>query len=110
MSCSRKAGAAIFCTCGLAIEMKRARPSAVPRRRRGAERRDGVAPLGLRERHDVHVALAPDDVALCANGIARLDQAVELPAFLEQGGLGRVQVLRLAIAHPPPAEADHRAA
>src|SRR5438128_2723329 len=85
MTCKRKAGAAIFCTCGLAIEMKRARPH-------------------------IHVPPDHEDMALSAYGVARLHQAVELAPFLKQWGLGRVQIFRLPIAHHPPAEADHRAA
>src|SRR5438876_11968420 len=49
-------------------------------------------------------------MAVCANGVARLDQAVELAPFFKQWGLWRVQIFRLPIAHHPPAEADHRAA
>src|SRR5437773_9500781 len=49
-------------------------------------------------------------MAVCANGVARLDQAVELAPFFKQWGLWRVQIFRLPIAHHPAAEADHRAA
>ena len=75
-----------------------------------AERRHRVADAELRQRHHVHVALDHQHAAGGADRVARLHQAVELAALLEERRLGRVQVLRLALAQHAAAEADHRAA
>ena len=53
----------------------------------------GVGKTELGQRHHVHVALGDQRVALLADGGARLVQAVELAALVEDRGLGRVQVL-----------------
>ena len=72
----------------------------------GAQRGHGVAKAPLRERDHVHVALGHQRIALVAQSGAPLEQAVQLAPLAENGGLGRVEVLGLALVQHPSAEAD----
>ena len=73
----------------------------------GPQGRHGIANTVLGEHDHIHIAFNDDDAVGRADGIACLEQAVELAAFREQRSLGRVEVLRLALAHHPAAESDH---
>jgi hypothetical protein len=64
----------------------------------------------LRQRHHVHVALDDQRVALVAQRLAGLEQAVELAALAEHRRLRRVHVLGLAVVEHAAAEADDLAA
>ena len=79
-------------------------------RRRGAERGDRVRDPGLVQAHDVHVALDHQQSLQAARRLPRLVEAVQLAALVEQLGLGRIQVLGLALVEHAPAEADRAAA
>ena len=81
----------------------------VLRRAGGAQRRHRVAEAQLRQRHHVHVAFHHQRAAGLADGAARLVQAVELLALVEQRRLRRVQVFGLAAVQHPAAKADHLA-
>jgi hypothetical protein len=77
---------------------------------RRAERGDHVGQAELMERDHVHVAFHHQQAVELALGGQRLVQAVELAALVEDLGLRRVEVLRLAVLDDPAAEADHAAA
>ena len=74
----------------------------------GAQRGDGVADAVLRQRHDVHVAFHQNQLAKLALAASRLEQAVQLAAFLEDVRFRRVEVLRPRVlaVEDPPAKAD----
>ena len=75
----------------------------------GAERGHGVGETQLGQRHHVHVALGDQHVALVAQSLARLEQAVQLAALAEHRRLGRVEVFRLALVQHAAAKGDHLA-
>jgi hypothetical protein len=75
-----------------------------------AERRHGVRDPGLVQADDVHVALDDQQPLQAARRLARLEQAVQLAALVEQFGLRRVEVLGLALVEHATAEADGAAA
>src|SRR5690606_37895056 len=77
---------------------------------RRAERGHRVANAVLRERDDVHVAFHDERPARGPDRFSRLHEAVDLAALLEERRLGRIEILRLALAEHPAAEADRRAA
>ena len=58
----------------------------------------------------VHVALHHQEPRPLAPGLLGLVEAIELPPLVEDRGLGRVQVLGLAVPQHAPAEADDPAA
>ena len=70
---------------------------------------DGVADTGLGEAHHVHVSLHHHQPGDIPQGLAGLVQAVEFPALVEQGGLGGIEVFRLALAEDAAAEGDRAA-
>ena len=75
-----------------------------------AQRGHGVGEAPLRQRHHVHVALDHQRIALGAQALAGLVQAVQLLALVEHRCLGGIQVLRLADVQHPATEADDLAA
>jgi hypothetical protein len=68
---------------------------------RRAERGDHVGQAELMERDHVHVAFHHQQAVELALGGQRLVQAVELAALVEDLGLRRVEVLRLAVLDDP---------
>src|SRR4029078_7708973 len=79
-------------------------------RRRGTERRDGVRDASLVKANDVHVAFNDEQASQGSGCLARFEQTVQLAALVEELGLRRVQVLRLALVQHASAEADRAAA
>src|SRR5690606_2679827 len=70
----------------------------------------GVFDAVLGEGDDVHVAFYHDRLVRLADGAAGGEQVVQLRALVEQGGLGGVEVLRLAAGDDAPSEAHGAAA
>ena len=71
-----------------------------------AQRGHGVGKAQLGQGDHVHVALGDQGVAGHADGRARFKQAVELAAFAEHRGFGRVQVFGFTLVEHAPAKAD----
>jgi hypothetical protein len=76
----------------------------------GAERRDGVRDASLMKANDVHVAFNDEQASQGSRRLARFVQTVQLAALVEELGLRRVQVFRLALVEHASAEADRAAA
>ncbi len=76
------------------------------RRGRGAQRCDGVADTVLRQGDDVHVAFGDDGGVGFTQGLARLRQAEQLAALLEERGFRRVQVFGFALVDNAATEGD----
>jgi hypothetical protein len=74
-----------------------------------AERRHRLREAELGQGDDVHIAFGHQHVAGVADRLARLEQAVQLLALVEQRGFRRVQVFRFAAIHHAAAKADHLA-
>src|SRR6185503_18224031 len=56
--------------------------------------------------HGIHISLNHQQALQSRACTARFVQAVELPAFVKQHGLGRIEVLRLPLVDDPSAEGD----
>ena len=69
----------------------------------------GVGKAQLCQGHHVHIAFGDQCIAHAAQGVARLEQAVEFAPFVKQRGFGRVQVFGFLIAQHAPAKADAQA-
>ncbi len=67
---------------------------------------DRLREAELGQRDHVHIALGHQAIAGLADRAAGLEQAVQLMALVEDRGLGRVQVLGLALVQHPAAKAD----
>src|SRR6185369_11488013 len=79
-------------------------------RRRSAQRRNRVRNASLMKAHDVHVTFNDEQASQGSRSLARLVQTVQLAAFVEELGLRRVEVFRLALVEHATAEADRTAA
>ena len=76
---------------------------------RGAERGHRERDAVLGQGDDVHVALDHHQALELAYRGARLVEAVELTALVEQRALGGIHVLGRVVGQGAPAEADHAA-
>ncbi len=74
------------------------------------QRRHGLGESGLGQCNHVHIPFGHDDLAGIARRAQRLAQAIERASLVEERGLRRVQVFRLALAQDAPAKGDHPAA
>ena len=77
---------------------------------RGAERGDGIAEPGLRERDHVHIAFDHDHAAGLATGGGGAVDIVEGAALVEERGVGGVEIFGLALAQYPSAKGNGPAA
>ena len=71
-----------------------------------AQRGHGVGKAQLGQRHHVHVAFGDQCVALFADRVARLEQAVQFASLVEHRGLGGVEVLGLVVPQDAAAKAN----
>ena len=71
-----------------------------------AQRGHGVGQAVLGQRHHVHVTLGDQGVTLFAQRATGFKQAVQLAAFAEHGGFGRVQVFGFFVTQHPAAKPD----
>ena len=76
----------------------------------GAQRGHAVADAELGQRHHVHIAFDDQNAAGFFDGGAPFMQAVEVAAFVEQRGVGRVEVFGFGVVKYAAAEADNLAA
>ena len=76
----------------------------------GAQRSHAVADAELRQRHHVHIAFHHQNAAGFFNRRTAFVEAVEVAAFVEQRGVGRVEVFGFGIIEYAAAKADYLAA
>ena len=71
------------------------------------ERRHRITDAMLRQGHNVHVTLNDNDRILLAQSRTGLRQPKDLAPLFKQRGFRRIEILRLTIAHNPPAKGNH---
>ena len=73
---------------------------------RCTQRGDGIRHPGLRQRDGIHVAFNHEDFATVVGDLPREVVSVEQLALMEDRGIGRVEVLGLALPQNPATEGD----
>ena len=82
-------------------------PFQVFRRCRSAERGNGIVDAGLMQPDGVHVAFDNQETfEVGARRLTRFEQPIELTSLVEERGLRRVQVLRLALVDDASAKSN----
>ena len=79
---------------------------AVLGRERRAKRCDDILDARIKDRDGIHIPLDDDDIPCLPDGLMRPVEAEEQPPLVEEDGLLRIEVFRLAVVENAPAEPD----